>query len=134
SPAVTVRLLDVFNNLTTSSASVALTPSGPGGFTLGSTTNVAAVNGVATFSNLVLTTAGTYTLSAASTGLTGATSNSFTLSAAAADHLAFAQQPSNTTAGNAISPATTVRILDAFNNLISSSASVALTPTGPGGF
>ena len=60
SPAVTVRLLDVFNNLTTSSASVALTPSGPGGFTLGSTTNVAAVNGVATFSNLVLTTAGTY--------------------------------------------------------------------------
>ena len=33
--------------------------SGPGGFATGSTTSVAAVNGVATFSNLLLDTAGT---------------------------------------------------------------------------
>jgi hypothetical protein len=49
----------------------------PGG--VGGTTTVAAVNGIATFSNLVFTTAGSYTLTAGSSGLTSATSNSFTI-------------------------------------------------------
>src|SRR5207302_1829837 len=40
-----------------------------------------AVNGVARFSNLVINTAGTYTLSAGDGSLTGATSSAFTISA-----------------------------------------------------
>jgi Ca2+-binding RTX toxin-like protein len=134
SPAVQVSIEDQFNNVTGSTASVSLAPNGPGPFTSGSTTTVNAVAGVATFSNLVLDTAGNYTLSATSTGLTSATSNRFTVSAAAANHLAFTGQPSNTTAGVAISPAVQVSIEDQFNNVTSSTASVSLTPTGPGPF
>jgi hypothetical protein len=79
-PAVTVKLLDASNNLASSSATVNLMANGPGGFTGGSETSVAAVNGVATFSNLAFTAAGSFTISAASTGLTGANSNTFTVS------------------------------------------------------
>jgi len=80
-PAVTAQILDANNNLTTSTAnlSVALTGS-PAGGTLGGNTSVAAVAGIATFSNLSVNKAGTYTLSATSGVLTGATSAAFTIS------------------------------------------------------
>jgi hypothetical protein len=229
SPAVTVSILDAYNNPTASTATVTLTPNGPGGFTAGSTPSVAAVNGVATFSNLVLTASGNYTLGATSSGLGGATSSSFqvstaathflitaaasttagaplgytvtaldqfnnpvttysgtlhftstdpqaslppdtkltggfgtlfatlktagnqtltaiasdfisgtsgtiTVSPAAADHLAFAQQPVIVVAGEVIRPAVTVKLLDPYNNLTSSTATVSLSASGPGGF
>jgi len=71
-----VRIVDaVGNTVTHSSASVTVTASGG---TLGGTTTVTAVNGVATFTNLTHTTAGTYTLTFASTSLTSVTSASFT--------------------------------------------------------
>ncbi|HEY3838260.1 MAG TPA: FG-GAP-like repeat-containing protein, partial [Bryobacteraceae bacterium] len=70
---VMVQIQDAGGNLVSSSnASVTLT-SNPAGVS----TTVNAVNGVATFSNLVFNTAGTYTLTATSTGLPSATSNSF---------------------------------------------------------
>jgi hypothetical protein len=51
--------------------------------TLSGTTPVAAVNGLATFSNLSIDNAGTgYTLTASSSGLTGATSSTFNITAA----------------------------------------------------
>src|SRR2546423_1778280 len=133
-PAVTVRIVDQFNNLTSSTANVSVAANGPGAFSGTSTTTVAAVGGVATFSNLHLNTAGSYTIGATSGSLTGATSTSFTVSAAAADHLAFLQQPTNTTAGAAISPAVTVQILDQFNNLTGSTANVVVAANGPGAF
>ncbi|NDG67526.1 MAG: hypothetical protein EBY23_11605, partial [Actinobacteria bacterium] len=74
-----VRIVDSTNNtVTTSTASVTVTASGG---TLGGTTTVTAVNGVATFTNLTHTTAGTYTLTFTSTSpatLTSVTSSSFT--------------------------------------------------------
>jgi predicted RNA-binding protein with TRAM domain/tRNA G37 N-methylase TrmD len=71
-----VRIVDaVGNTVTHSSASVTVTASGG---TLGGTTTVTAVNGVATFTNLTHTTAGTYTLTFTSTSLTSVTSASFT--------------------------------------------------------
>jgi autotransporter-associated beta strand protein len=85
SPPVTVQLLDAGNNQTVSTASVMMTiASGPqgGAFTASSATTVSAVNGIATFSNLAFTLAGTYTITATSTGLTGITSTSFQISAA----------------------------------------------------
>ena len=136
SPAVTVRILDAFNNLTTSTANVTLViGTNPGGGTLSGTTTVAAVNGVATFSNLSIDKTGTgYTLTAASSGLTGATSSPFNVTAAAAHHLAFSQQPTTTVAGAAISPAVTVQIVDQFGNLTASTANVTLAiGTNPGG-
>src|SRR5262249_22490915 len=127
-------ILDQFNNLTSSSAIVIVGANGPSAFTGGSTTSVAASGGVATFGNLHLNTAGTYTIGASSSGLTGATSNSFVVSADAADHLSFGQQPTTTTAAAAINPALTIQILDQFGNLTSSSATVSVAANGPGAF
>ena len=74
-----VRIVDSTNaTVTTSTASVTVTASGG---TLGGTTTVAAVNGVATFTNLWHRTAGSYTLTFASTSLTSVTSSNFTTSA-----------------------------------------------------
>ena len=128
SPAVTVRILDAAGNLTTSTADVTVAiGTNPGSGTLSGTATVAAVSGVATFSNLSINKIGTgYTLGASSTDLTGTTSSTFDITAAAAAKLAFLQQPSNTVAGVAISPAVTVRVLDAFDNLTSSTADVTL--------
>src|SRR2546423_27604 len=115
SPAVTVRIVDQFNNLTASTANVSVAANGPGAFTGTSTTTVAAVGGVATFSNLHLNTAGSYTLGATSTGLTAATSSSFIITATSATHFAVAAAPSTVTAGTALS--LTVSALDQFNNV-----------------
>ena len=80
-PAITVRILDANDNLTGSTASVtAAIGTNPGGGTLSGTLSPAAVAGTATFSDLAIDAAGTgYTLTAASTGLTGATSNTFNI-------------------------------------------------------
>jgi uncharacterized repeat protein (TIGR01451 family) len=128
SPAMTVQILDAFDNLTSSTANVTLAiGSNPNSGTLSGTPTVAAVAGVATFSDLSIDKAGTgYTLAASSDSLTGATSSTFDITAAAPSKLAFLPQPGNTVAGVAISPAMTVQILDAFDNLTSSTANVTL--------
>src|SRR5205814_793113 len=111
SPAVTVLIQDQFGNPTTSGATVGISISVPGVFTGASTLSVSASSGIATFNNLVPTKAGAnFTLSAASGVLTGATSSTFNVNAAAAAKLAFIAQPTNTTAGSAVSPAVTVQI------------------------
>jgi streptogramin lyase len=72
-PAILLQLQDSTGNLMTgSSAAVTLTSAPPA-----INVTVDALNGVATFGGLVIATAGTYTLTATSTGLTPATSNSF---------------------------------------------------------
>ena len=107
---------------------------GPGGFAGASTTTVTVNAGVATFSNLVLNTAGSYTLGESGTnGLTGPASASFTVVPAGADHLGFGVQPSTTVAGVAVSPAVTVQVFDQFGNFASNdnSGQVTLTLSGP---
>ncbi|MBK8070287.1 MAG: S8 family serine peptidase [Rhodanobacteraceae bacterium] len=125
-PAITVNILDAAGVQTTSNADVTLAiGTNPGSGTLAGTTTVAAVNGVATFSNLSIDKAGTgYTLAASSVGLTGDTSDPFNITAAAASQLAFLQQPSNGVPGAVIAPPVSVRILDAFGNQTASTASV----------
>jgi autotransporter-associated beta strand protein len=84
-PPLSVQLLDPFGNVSNSTASVSMTIAlGPAGgtFTTGSTTTVAASNGVATFSNLAFTAPGVYKLSASSAGLIGAISSNFSISVA----------------------------------------------------
>src|SRR5207237_222260 len=79
-PAVKVEVRDANGNLvTSSSASVTLAiGTNPSSGTLSGTKTVAAVNGVATFSNLSIDKVGTgYTLTASASGLTGDTSSSF---------------------------------------------------------
>ena len=134
SPSITVDVEDQYGNIVTSdSSSVTLSiNTGPG--SIGGTDTVAASSGVATFSNLKLDTAGGYTLAASDGSLTGANSNSFTVSPAAASQVVFNQQPTNVTAGVAISPSITVDVEDQFGNVVTSDGSnVTLSVnTGPG--
>src|SRR5206468_2180562 len=122
SPAVQVSARDAQGNLVTGfvgSVTMAL-GTNPGGSTLGGTTTVPAVSGVASFGNLSLDKVGTgYTLTAAAAGLTGATSNSFNVTVGAASQLVFTVQPTNTTAGATITPAVQVTAQDALGNTAS---------------
>jgi hypothetical protein len=83
SPAVTVEVQDACGaRITGSTATVTLAlGTNPSGATLGGTTSVAAVDGIATFNNLTVNKPGTgYTLTASSGSLTAATSNAFNIS------------------------------------------------------
>jgi uncharacterized repeat protein (TIGR01451 family) len=137
-PAVRVELLDAFGNVatnSTASVTVALA-NNPGAATLGGTTTVNAVGGVATFNNLSLTTAGTgYTLLASRGMLPAATSNAFNVTAAAPAGVDIRGQPGDTVVGRAISPAVKVVVVDAFGNTVTtSSAAVTLViASGPAG-
>jgi hypothetical protein len=80
-PAVTAQVLDAYGNPVTG-ASVTLTLGGTGGGTLGGTiTATTSSAGLATFSNLSVSQAGTYTLTPSTGTLTGTTSSSFVISA-----------------------------------------------------
>ena len=85
SPAIQVDVEDRYDNLvTTSTAPVTLTANGPAGFASG-TEAANVTGGIATFSNLMLLTAGSYTLTAADTnvadGLKPATTQAFAVNA-----------------------------------------------------
>ncbi len=69
--------------------------SGPAGATLGGTTTVNTVDGLATFSNLTVSAAGTYTLAASSPTFDGATSPSFVVTATPIPRLEFGTAPTN---------------------------------------
>src|SRR5438552_6865262 len=121
SPATQVAVQDAQGNtVTTATISITLAiGTNPASGTLAGTKTVAAVNGVATFSTLSLNVVGTgYTLTAASTGLTGATSTAFNIGVGAAAKLVFTVQPSTAVAGAAITPAVQVAVQDAQGNTV----------------
>ena len=73
---------------------------GTSGATLGGTTTVNAVGGVATFSNLTVSRSGTsYSLVASSSGLTNATTNSFDIAAGPLATITVSPNPSNLATG-----------------------------------
>ncbi len=79
-PSVAVSLEDGFGNVATGdSSNVTLTLAGATFFGGGTTVTVAAINGVASFNNLVVSATGTYTLTATDSSLTSAISNSFVI-------------------------------------------------------
>ncbi|MEZ4814203.1 MAG: hypothetical protein R3A80_03225 [Bdellovibrionota bacterium] len=125
SPTITVQLQDSNGTLvTTATNTVTLAidnnPGSPPG-TLSGTLSVAAVGGIATFSDISIDKAGTgYTLNASSTGLTGNTSASFDINAGSASQLSYEQQPTSQTPGDSIDPALIVRIEDSYGNLVTS--------------
>ncbi len=133
SPSVTVAIQDANGNTVTTNTSTVTLAIGtnPGSGTLGGTVSVAAVAGVATFSNLSINKTGTgYTLAASDGALTGATSGAFNITAGAATKLAFVQQPSNALAGAAISPSVTVAIQDASGNTVTTNTSTVTLAIG----
>jgi hypothetical protein len=129
-PAVKVSVEDQFGNVVTGDTSTVTMAPSTGSFASGSTTSVQAQNGVATFNNLILNTAGTFTLTAGDGSLTAATSNSVVVSAAAANKLVFIATPATGTHGQALSPAVKVSEVDQFGNVITtdSTSSVTVAP------
>jgi hypothetical protein len=109
----------------------------PGGATLGGTVTQAAVNGVATFSDLALNQIGDgYTLTASASGLTAATSATFNITTEPAAVLAFSVQPTNTTAGTPITPGVKVEIRDGATQAVLTSRTDAISvglQANPGG-
>ena len=87
------------------------------GATLSGTTTITAVNGVATFTNLSTTTAGSFTLEATSAGLASTTSASFTVSPAAASAVQSTFTYSVTVGSSPSTAALTVTIKDSFGNI-----------------
>src|SRR5690242_1266359 len=118
-PAVQVTVQDAEKNTVDAFAgAVTLTlGSNAAGGTLGGTTTVAPVAGVATFTTLRVDKAGTgYTLAAAAAGIPAATSASFTVAPGPGSQLVFTVHPTSAVAGAAISPAVQVTALDASGN------------------
>jgi hypothetical protein len=134
SPSIVVNVEDASGNIVTGdSSNVTLSvASGPG--SANGTLTVAARGGVATFSNVILDTAGSYTLTASDGSLSSATSNSFGVSPAAASKLVYTSQPSNVIAGGANSPSIVVAVEDQYGNVVTGdSSNVTLSvASGPG--
>ncbi len=121
------------NTVTNSTTLVTATITGPGAYS--QTVSGTAVNGVATFnlSSLNLTAAGAYTVTTSSSGLTG-TSASVTVTAGAASKLIASAIPSTLVAGNSLG-IFTATVQDANGNtVITSTAPVTTTITGPNGY
>ena len=118
-PAVTVQVLDANGNLVTTDSKDTITiglGTNPGGGSLAGTLTGIAQNGVATFSNLVISKPGNaYTLAASCSSLAGAASTAFSVSPAS----------SSTVVVSSVNPAV-------FGQLVTFTATVsgAGTPTG----
>jgi uncharacterized delta-60 repeat protein len=137
SPAIVIHAEDANGNvdaLESSNVTIAIA-SGPSGAVLGGTTTVALQAGTATFSDLTLSTTGTYHLTVTDGAYTAATTGAITVQAGAAAALVFGQSPTGTTAGAVITPAVTVDVQDAEGNLVTtdtSNVTISIN-TGPTG-
>ena len=135
-PAVTVDVEDQYDNVVTTDGSTVTLTLSSGTFAGGSNTATAqASGGVAAFSNLVIDKTGSYTV-AGTDGTLAATgnSNSFSINPAAAGKLVFGQQPTNATAGVAITPAVTVDVEDQYNNVVTTDGSTVTLTLSSGTF
>jgi|GEM_PF-879174 len=108
------------NTVTNSTVNVVATISS--GHPATGTTTVAAINGVATFTNLVLRQDGEFTLTFTPTALTAVTSSSFTVTAfGAATKALMSTNPDGAVSGSALTTQPMVRITDASGNTVTNS-------------
>jgi hypothetical protein len=137
SPAVVVKVEDTYGNTITGFTGSVTISSGTTSFN-GGTLSVNAVAGVATFSAVNPTTAGSAnTLYANGDSLPQVTSGTFTVNAATANKLVFTTQPGNGTGGSALSTQPQVTLEDQYGNTVTGTAqnvTVAIqNNAGPGG-
>jgi hypothetical protein len=140
SPPIEVTVQDAIGNTATSfSGNVTLsitTGTGTTGANLSGTKTVPAADGVASFSDLSIDQVGNgYTLSARSSGITGAVSDAFDILIGSATKIVFTQQPTTDTAGKVLTPAVQLTVEDAAGNTVTSftgsvTVSIAVNPGG----
>jgi hypothetical protein len=130
-PSITVDVLDASGKLlTTDNSFVTLAiASGPSGAALGGVIKVNAIGGIATFSDVSVSTAGTVVLAATDGSLTSANSSSFSVSAV------IPPQPAGTVAGTAIGSSIVVRLEDSTGAVVTTddtavTLSIAAGPAG----
>ena len=117
-----IRVTDASGNTVTTSKVSVVASIASGSGTLNGTKTVAAVGGVATFTDLVLSgTPGNFTLRFTPTSLTAATSSSFPLSVGAASMAMITTQPAGAFNGIEFSTQPVVKITDAGGNTITNS-------------
>src|SRR3989454_3312249 len=135
SPAIEIAITDAFGNTVTTATdqvSLALGPN-PGGGTLLGTPTVAAVAGVARFSDLVIQKAASaYAMTASAGSLPLATSTPFSIAAAASAALLLRLQPTDGQ-GNLVMPPVGVTIRDAFGNFATDSVTLTIGANPWGG-
>ncbi len=124
-PQPVVRIEDQFGNLRSSDNSTVITASrSAGAGVLQGSTNVMAINGMVTFTNLSHTVATNITIAFSSGSLAGATSSVVMVSPAAASRLTVKTQPSaSATAGVVFAQQPVLRIEDSFGNLVTNDSS-----------
>ena len=123
-PGPTVDLFTADGSIdTASTAAVTLALASGDDGTLGGTTTVNAVAGVATFGKLTITGDGTYSLSATS-GADNAVSQTFTVSPG---KLVFTKAPHDGTAGDPLDPAVVVTLEDATGKVATDDSSSVVT-------
>jgi hypothetical protein len=143
-PPVEVTVLDAFANVATNSTidvtlqlaggAIPVAPSAAAA-TLGGTTTVTTVNGVATFDDLWIDEVGAgYAITASGGGLASVASQSFATEPASASQLSFTIQPIDATA-NATMATVEVSVLDEFGNLVTGSTdavtlAIGMNPAG----
>jgi hypothetical protein len=137
SPAVTVQVLDSDGNIVPDPVNVTLSLSGgDSSATLTGTTTQATAGGVATFDDLSIDKTGTgYVLTASLPDFPGVqplASDPFDVTPGDPASLQFDKQPTNTVAGDVITPAVAVDVLDGNGNLVTDQ-SVNVTVTLSGG-
>ncbi|HSM16990.1 MAG TPA: Ig-like domain-containing protein, partial [Gemmatimonadales bacterium] len=116
-----VRVIDAFGNTvtTTNEAIDIRIGTNPAGGVLSGTTTVAAVQGVATYTDLSIDQVGSgYTLQVDGPGRTPAVSDPFDITAGSPKALAFTVQPSTVVAGVSMTPAVEVTVVDSLGNRV----------------
>ncbi len=130
-PQPVVQVRDNTGGIVANSATpITATLNGAGG-TLSGTTTVNATNGVATFTNLVVTGAGSYTLTFAGGGFT-ATSNAFTITALPASQLFISTQPGGAVSGVVMTTQPVVQIRDNANGVVATDSRQVTATIGGG--
>ena len=139
-PAVQVAIEDANGSIVAGATTPVVIAIGtnPSAGTLAGTTTINPAGGVATFSNLTISTAGTgYTLTATAAGLTSVTSIAFNVGAPPATKLAFTVQPTNVVANASITPSVQVSVEDASGNVVTTATNAVTVAignnAGPGG-
>ena len=132
-PVVAVTIQDASGKAVMSATNAVTVQNNPESGMLSGTTTVNAINGVATFSDLSIRTAGNYTLNASSGTLSGASSASFLIAPAAPVKVTFRRLSSAAEVSRSI--IAQVAIVDAFFNIVGSATNPVTLALGanPGG-